>query len=124
MNRTNTTHAKKNPGKFGDRTGVFQNVTTQKAMHRKSVSEFAAVLCGRDKQALEMLAAAGAAGAAGLTQAGALHRDPSAWRLAASVYSLRDKGVLIASLPVPTGRGGAVTRYVLRGFTAEGGHHG
>ena len=121
MNPTNTTQKKKNRAGFGRQGAVFQNDITATAMRRKSVSEFAAVLCGRDKQALEMLAASGAGG---LTQGEALRRDPSAWRLAASVCSLRDKGVLIASLPVPTGRGGTATRYVLRGFNAEGAHHG
>lgn len=121
MNRTNTIQKEKNRAGFGRQSAVFQGGTIVATVHRKSVSEFAAVLCGRDKQALEMLAAAGAGG---LTQAEALRRDPTMWRLAAAVRSLRDKGVLIASLPVPTGRGGVAARYVLNDFVAEGTHHG
>jgi len=110
MNRTNTTHAKKNPGKFGDRTGVFQNDITHKAMHGKSVSTNS-----RAGQALTMLLRAGAEG---VTQSQALI-EGGGWRLAAHVHVLRAKGFLIRTHRVRRANGRWHARYELTGL-AEG----
>ena len=110
MNRTTFTQAKKTPGKFGDRTGVFQKHINNE-MRTLSVS-----LSGRAKQALELLIQAEDRG---LTQRVTLALDPTFWRLAATIGVLRDKGFLIRTHRVHRADGRWHARYELMGV-AEG----